>query len=410
MGSFSYTPANGLNNKTTFPTVPTSGDALRASMQTLLDQIAAYAAAKDAEETPFDQSLTIPRDNVQDAIDYVYEQLAEYVSGGIPDSSITSDKMVANMKRAVAGGLATYDETLNLIEGVKNIVGKNLINILRLKLQQALGTADIDAWSDPFEDSLLIDTSVSSKYARVNSPTLGTFLRVEALTESANAWMAFGISTHQKAASLFYSGTLTPLTLARPFMYKTGNPTDDVVCELWDATLTSKLATATNTINGVNIGDSIATYPFYFDNVPLEPSTGYHLVLYGTGEPNDSNYYNIGRTNTSLSPGMVKYYNGSSWATLNYYSANNIYGGPATVIWKAVTATEALRVMAVVMDETTIVGHVGTATFYLSDNGEDWTEVSLDTIQEVNFTLPSVYLKCVFTHDMGINSVAYGGY
>ena len=56
---------------------------------------------------------------------------------------------------------------------------------------------------------------------------------------------------------------------------------------------------------------------------------------------------------------------------------------PATVIWDAVTPTEALSYMAVVAEQTEGTGSI---TWYLSDDGSAWVEVtSLDVIQNFSF-------------------------
>ncbi len=64
--------------------------------------------------------------------------------------------------------------------------------------------------------------------------------------------------------------------------------------------------------------------------------------------------------------------------------------------------------MAVCTNQT--VG-AGTITWYLSDDGSTWVEITaLDTMQEVSFSESSVYLKCVLTGNATVEAVAYGGY
>ncbi|MPN14240.1 hypothetical protein SDC9_161566 [bioreactor metagenome] len=79
----------------------------------------------------------------------------------------------------------------------------------------------------------------------------------------------------------------------------------------------------------------------------------------------------------------------------------------AIVVWKPVTATEALAYAAVVTEQNV---NSGTIAWYLSDDGANWIQMDINTVETVNFDAVTVFLKCVITSNASISAVAWGGY
>jgi len=85
-------------NPADFPTYESQETKVRADMQLLFDELRdahnALIDALKASEIPFTETAAIAETNVQAAIENVQRQIAEAISGAIPDDSLTGDKMV----------------------------------------------------------------------------------------------------------------------------------------------------------------------------------------------------------------------------------------------------------------------------------------------------------------------------
>jgi hypothetical protein len=158
--------------------------------------------------------------------------------------------------------------------------------------------------------------------------------------------------------------------------------------------------------NGLPLSASLRA--FNFSGVTLSAGVQYAFVLV-PDVVSSTYYYRVGTTSSYPGGNYVRY-DGSIWSS---YSTQSIIfvmqeaSPSATVIWTAVTSTEALNIMAVVADQDE---KTGTITWYVSDDGTNWIETDLDTMTATNFDATSVYLKCVLTGDATVSAVAYGGY
>jgi hypothetical protein len=85
-------------NPADFPTYESQETKVRSDMQLLFDELRdahnALIDALKASEIPFTETAAIAETNVQAAIENVQRQIAEAISGAIPDDSLTGDKMV----------------------------------------------------------------------------------------------------------------------------------------------------------------------------------------------------------------------------------------------------------------------------------------------------------------------------
>jgi hypothetical protein len=172
----------------------------------------------------------------------------------------------------------------------------------------------------------------------------------------------------------------------------------------------SALYTSSTTISGTTLTASQTEQTFEFSGVSLTGGTTYAFLLTRSGALNSSHCYIVGESSTSLYGGGAAYaYVSSVWTVRTKDLYFIIAGGSTgTAVWEAVTPTEALTYAAVCAEQTEGTGSI---TWYLSDDGVNWTEVTaLDTMQNVALTEAAVYLKCVLTGDATVDSVAYGGY
>lgn len=286
---------------------------------------------------------------------------------------------------------------------------KNLVNILQLKLQQSLAASDIDAWSD-----LLADDSLIS--ALSDSVVLGgqLFAGLSQLSSTYNANFGSSTTISEKKGQSFLSTLGGSVSSVLVKLSKVGSPTDNVVMKIYEtsagAPTGSALYTSTNTIAGATITTSEVDYTFNFSGASLSGSTTYAFALERTGALNASNYYRT-RHSASASPyanGSMVTYENSAWSVNNYDLYFSIRGLPGIAEWSAVTPTEALSFVAICAEQTE---NAGTITWFLSDDGASWTEItSLDAMQDVGFDQAEIYLKCVLTGDATVEAVAYGGY
>lgn len=118
-------------NHDDFPTVETREEVVRSDMQLLFNEIRDYINATlsgvvstigdtltalqgkaGASRIGFTRTAAIDRDNVQDAIERVQEQLVNVSQGGIADGAVTSEKVAAGAigTAAIADAAVTYDK------------------------------------------------------------------------------------------------------------------------------------------------------------------------------------------------------------------------------------------------------------------------------------------------------------
>ena len=118
-------------NHDDFPTVETREEVVRSDMQllfneirdyinttlsgvvsTLGDTLTALQGKAGAGRIGFTRTAAIDRDNVQDAIERVQEQLVNVSQGGIADGAVTSEKVAAGAigTAAIADAAVTYDK------------------------------------------------------------------------------------------------------------------------------------------------------------------------------------------------------------------------------------------------------------------------------------------------------------
>lgn len=118
-------------NHDDFPTVETREEVVRSDMQLLFNEIRDYInttlsgvvstigdtltalqGKAGAGRIGFTRTAAIDRDNVQDAIERVQEQLVNVSQGGIADGAVTSEKVAAGAigTAAIADAAVTYDK------------------------------------------------------------------------------------------------------------------------------------------------------------------------------------------------------------------------------------------------------------------------------------------------------------
>lgn len=337
----------------------------------------------DAEHLPY---LYGSSNTIKDTM----EQLA---AGVMPDESVTEAKLSSDISAKV------------------NLSQKNLINILRLKLQFALSANDIDAWSDLFADETELGTisnlMVAGGALKLSENT------ITALSTSTTIYIGSSSASMYFGQTFIAQGTTFPSITVK--LKKYGAPTDGVKAEIRavPSSIGSVLYTSTNTVNAADIsGSSYTDCTFNFTGVSLTRGTTYFVDVYRTsGTYSSSNNYYVGCASGGGSPGKLYYASGTpTWTEQEGYDMcfTINYASSGYAIWNAVTGTQALTYAAITSDQAE---GTGTITWYLSDDGTNWTEItSLDAIQTVSFDSASVYLKCVITENAEVSAVAWGGY
>ena len=309
---------------------------------------------------------------------------------------------------------------------------KNLINILQLKLQQSLSETDIDAWCDLLDDDSLIDADSSSSHTVYSGELIVDVGGIDFLGGTATEDTAVGEKSwanHENALvddttyAIFSAGS----TYASKYSY---------YLKIQDFGFN---VPSTATISGAAV--SIRRYAAYGSaSIPAYGRDTYLKLVGADGTPQGTSHADTstlygttaetvvygGATDTwglTLTPDIVNdadFGVALSCYICSYSSGNTIFlecikmalyydDGDATVVWSAMTASEALEKMAVVAEQNE--GATGSITWYLSEDCANLTQVTaLDTMQATSFTGTSVYLKCVLTGDASVDAVAYGGY
>jgi len=295
---------------------------------------------------------------------------------------------------------------------------ESLIRDLNIMLNLALGmpSSGIDAWSDLFADTSNIDTANSSYY-QVTGGSLSMFALQQLNAPTGGILFGYASNNCAYAAQTFTVPSWGSMTLstAKVKLAKDGSPTDDVYAYIYatsgGAPTGSELYTSTNGISGSTLTTSYySECTFTFSGATLSADTVYALVLKRSSSFDTNNTYAVGIVGTNPYSGGSAYSYDTSWSieTNTDFYFDFTVSNAATVICNAVTPTEALTYAAVCTEENAGTGSI---TWYLSDDGTNWTEItSLNAIQTMSFDEVALYLKCVLTGNATVSAVAYGGY
>jgi hypothetical protein len=288
---------------------------------------------------------------------------------------------------------------------------KTLINVLRIKLQLSLSATDIDAWSDLFADSSLLNAGACSDIS-VSGGALSC-ASISQTTGGDEEYLGASVSNAKVAQTITpdFNMSVSAVTVK---LKKYGSPTDNVTMAIYATSggepTGSALYTSSTAISGATLTTSFTEQTFSFSGANLSGGTTYAIVLVRDGAYNTSHFYIVELSTTSLyDDGAAYVYSTSAW----YVRTKDLYfviagGSTGTAVWDAVAPIEAVTYAAVCAEQTE---GTGTITWYLSDDGVTWIEItSLDAIQNVAFSSAAVYLKCALTGNATVDAVAYGGY
>lgn len=288
---------------------------------------------------------------------------------------------------------------------------KSLLRDLNIMLNLSLGTTNIDAWADSLADSTRINAATSS-----NIMVSGGALSAAAISQTTsdnNVPFGYSTTSNQKAAQTFtaIANTVNSISVK---LYKTGTPTDNVLCSIYATSsgvpTGSALFTSSTTISGSSLTTTATVQTFSFTGVSLAVGTVYAFVLERSDSLNTTNFYQCVDNGTSAyTGGQHCQYASSAWtgfAGIDLYFIINVSNG--TAVWNAVTSTETLSKIAVCPDQTL---NTGTITYHVSSDGTNWTQITAtNALQSISFSGTSVYLKAAITNDATLNGVAWGGY
>lgn len=324
----------------------------------------------------------------------IKETMESLAAGVMPDKSVTFSKLSPDVVWTIG------------------MFRKNLLNILRIKLQLSLASSDIDAWADLLADYSMLDLATSLGI----SVTGGALSVISTITQNTNDnALCFGYnSSYTYEGQTFLMNGRASVSAVKVKLSKAKSPTDNVnmyLCATSGGLPTSVIATSTTTLSGASISTSATEYTFNFSNVILEPDTTYAFYLARSGALSTVDYYNAHLKGSNVYSGGMEVTYGTSWtanSSQDLYFVLSFAETEGTVIWNAVTATEPLSFAAVAAEETL---NSGSISYYLSDDGTNWTEITgLDTLQYVGLSATSVYLKAVITGNAALNGVSWGGY
>ena len=340
---------------------------------------------------------------------------------GVPGDSAATPNMV--MTRDASGRAqvtAPVDDadiaTKGYVEPFKGLSQKNLVNILRLKLQQALAASDIDAWSDLFVDESLLDMA-NSFGVQVSGGSLGGVVSIGSTGSGSpqdfgktTGYEYFGQTFTTPENTTGLTGLSITVRLAQH-----GGAYDFIYAYIYAVSggvpTGSVLYTATSPVSGGSMTGELSNQTFNFTGLSLSANSQYAIVFKRGAPLNDTQYFSIGYDSYgSYADGNYIMYYSSTWGSGGsdlYFTLTYAFTGHSAK-WTVVIPTEALISAAICAEQNEGTGSI---RWYLSDDGTDWIEItSLDTLQNVAFTTASVYLKCVLTGNATVDAVAYGGY
>jgi len=297
------------------------------------------------------------------------------------------------------GGTALSSTNLNKIEtGIDNL----LINSLLTDLKLSLSSSNIDAWCDTFVDSTMINVAESEGYL-IKSGSVSNLNPNGEDTTSGGSRM-IGYDSSNQYAGQFFDAATSSIQSAIFYISKEGTPIDQLLCYLYDDTISTLIATSAN----VTIGTT-GFYEFTFTPaVTVTKGTKYFAYIARTGSLSTTNYYSASYGGVGLYPATGysgAYYNGS-WGGLSREFLFAIRNATGIIIWNAVTASDILSKIAFAISETHSTGSV---VISVSANGSSWTVLTANTMTGFAFTGTSVYIKAVLSGDIVISALAWGG-
>lgn len=197
-------------NHDDFPTVETREEVVRSDMQLLFNEIRDYINATlsgvvstlgdtltalqgkaGAGRIGFTRTAAIDRENVQDAIECVQEQLVNVSQGGIADGAVTSEKVAAGAigTAAIADAAVTYDKIKDKAVGSAKLAD----NAVSAKKIASDAVQERHIFDGSVTQSKLAAESVSSAKLAPNAVTnekVGDKALVESLPVTASSGIA----------------------------------------------------------------------------------------------------------------------------------------------------------------------------------------------------------------------------
>lgn len=210
-------------NHDDFPTVETREEVVRSDMQLLFNEIRDYInttlsgvvstigdtltalqGKAGASRIGFTRTAAIDRDNVQDAIERVQEQLVNVSQGGIADGAVTSEKVAAGAigTAAIADAAVTYDKIKDKAVGSAKMAD----NAVSAKKIASDAVQERHIFDGSVTQSKLAAESVSSAKLAPNAVTnekIGDKALAETLTVTASTDVAESAVTVQSCKFVY---------------------------------------------------------------------------------------------------------------------------------------------------------------------------------------------------------------
>lgn len=210
-------------NHDDFPTVETREEVVRSDMQLLFNEIRDYInttlsgvvstigdtltalqGKAGAGRIGFTRTAAIDRDNVQDAIERVQEQLVDVSQGGIADGAVTSEKVAAGAigTAAIADAAVTYDKIKDKAVGSAKMAD----NAVSAKKIASDAVQERHIFDGSVTQSKLAAESVSSAKLAPNAVTnekVGDKALVESLPVTASSDVAESAVTVQSCKFMY---------------------------------------------------------------------------------------------------------------------------------------------------------------------------------------------------------------
>lgn len=210
-------------NHDDFPTVETREEVVRSDMQLLFNEIRDYInttlsgvvstigdtltalqGKAGAGRIGFTRTAAIDRDNVQDAIERVQEQLVSVSQGGIADGAVTSEKVAAGAigTAAIADAAVTYDKIKDKAVGSAKMAD----NAVSAKKIASDAVQERHIFDGSVTQSKLAAESVSSAKLAPNAVTnekVGDKALVESLPVTASSDVAESAVTVQSCKFMY---------------------------------------------------------------------------------------------------------------------------------------------------------------------------------------------------------------
>lgn len=210
-------------NHDDFPTVETREEVVRRDMQLLFNEIRDYInttlsgvvstigdtltalqGKAGAGRIGFTRTAAIDRDNVQDAIERVQEQLVNVSQGGIADGAVTSEKVAAGAigTAAIADAAVTYDKIKDKAVGSAKLAD----NAVSAKKIASDAVQERHIFDGSVTQSKLAAESVSSAKLAPNAVTnekVGDKALVESLPVTASSDVAESAVTVQSCKFVY---------------------------------------------------------------------------------------------------------------------------------------------------------------------------------------------------------------